>query len=106
VFIVKVLSEWGYRLVRADDATEVSRTKRLVAPMTSMTMTMRMVQNAKAFPNLPASTSERICEVIILVFGVVMNTIGDRVVIERANAYVRPAMKAGLMRGIVTLVKV
>ena len=74
--------------------------------MTSMTMTMRMVQNAKAFPNLPASTSERICEVIILVFGVVMNTIGDRVVIERANPYVRPAMKAGLMRGIVTLVKV
>ena len=43
---------------------------------------------------------------MILVFGVVMNTIGDRVVMERANAYVRPAMKAGLMSGIVTLVKV
>ncbi len=42
---LKVLSEWGYRLVRADVPPRC-RGPGGWSPMTSMTMTMRMVQNA------------------------------------------------------------
>ncbi|CRH63869.1 Uncharacterised protein [Chlamydia trachomatis] len=66
--------------------TDLSRTSRLVRPMTVMTMMMRIVQNANALPKRPASTSARICDVMIFVWGVVMNTIGDSVVIDLAKA--------------------
>ena len=49
-------------------------------------MSSSSVQNANALPNRPASTSARICFVMIRVCGVVMKMIGDRVVIDRANA--------------------
>ena len=51
-----------------------------------MTMRIRTVQKAKALPKRPASTSARICEVMIFVCGVVMKMIGDRVVIDREKA--------------------
>ena len=71
--------------------------------MSVSTMRMSTVQYAKAFPKRPESTSARICEVMILMPGVVRNTMGDSVVIDRANANVRPVRSADWMRGSVTL---
>ena len=82
------------------------RTKRLIKAIIVKTIKINKVQNAKALPNLPESTSAKILWVIIGVSGVVIKMIGESVVIEWAKANIKPVSNAGLIKGKVILRKV
>jgi hypothetical protein len=62
-------------------------------------MAMSKVQNANAYPYRTVSASARINEVRIGVSGVVMKMMGERVVIERAKANIKPVRKAPRING-------
>lgn len=80
------LGRWGQARDVSPRLAPRPWTSRFIRPVTAMTTMMRIVQKAKALPKRPASTSERICDVMILVWGVVMKMIGDSVVMDRENA--------------------
>ncbi len=85
---------------------DLPRTRRLITPITMSTIKISKVQDAKALPKRPESTSAKIFCVMIGVSGVVMKIIGDRVVIECAKANIKPVKSAGLIRGSVIFLKV
>jgi hypothetical protein len=85
---------------------DLPRTKRFINAITDKTMKINKVQKANALPNRPESTSAKILWVMMGVSGVVMKMIGDKVVIEWANANINPVSNAGLINGKVILRKV
>ncbi len=85
---------------------DLPRTKRLINAITAKTIKINKVQKANALPKRPESTSAKILWVMIGVSGVVIKMIGDKVVIEWANANINPVSKAGLINGNVILRKV